>query len=137
MQLKYLLIAAIALVGAVNAACTTPKLRREWSQLSQDEKAAYISAVKVITSPPESGQFKDPTIMSADYSHSLRERSLGPWCTNAEFLLFHRAMLSLYEKALASAGWTGGLIYLDEGLYANNFFDFVVSLITSSITNTI
>ncbi|ORY49898.1 Di-copper centre-containing protein [Rhizoclosmatium globosum] len=40
---------------------------------------------------------------------------------NAEFLVFHRAMLWRYEQALATVGWTGGLIYFDEAGYRSNW----------------
>ncbi|KAJ3400754.1 hypothetical protein CcCBS67573_g05044 [Chytriomyces confervae] len=95
--------------------CRNPTIRREWNQLSATEKNGYIAAVKRITARPRSNQYADPTRMSADdfsYTHAQNAH----WAhANAEFLVFHRAMLRRYEQALESVGWKGGLVYLDEG----------------------
>ncbi|KAJ3222240.1 hypothetical protein HDU81_010023 [Chytriomyces hyalinus] len=95
--------------------CRNPTIRREWNQLSATEKNGYIAAVKQITNRPRSNQYADPTRMSADdfsYTHAQNAH----WAhANAEFLVFHRAMLRRYEQALESVGWKGGLVYLDEG----------------------
>ncbi|KAJ3255163.1 hypothetical protein HDU77_003786 [Chytriomyces hyalinus] len=112
---QLLLLLLPLLTSTANAACTNPTLRREWSQLTTPEKHAYISAVKKLTSRPLSHQYSDPTRMSTD-DFSFTHAKNSHWAhANAEFLPFHRAMLKRYEQALQSAGWVGGLVYLDEG----------------------
>ncbi|KAJ3234771.1 hypothetical protein HDU81_001171, partial [Chytriomyces hyalinus] len=110
-----ILLSLALLAITANAVCTKITVRREWGQLSASEKNAYIAAVKKITARPMSNQYKDPTKMSTDDFSSTHAANAHWAHANAEFLVFHRAMLRLYEKALESAGWTGGLIYLDEG----------------------
>ncbi|KAI9327916.1 hypothetical protein BDR26DRAFT_874772 [Obelidium mucronatum] len=105
MKFMNIWIITLASIGLASAACTNPTVRREWMQLSAAEKNGYIAAVKVT-------DFTATHAANAHWAHA-----------NAEFLVFHRAMLSLYEKALASAGWNGGLVYLDEGYYYDNWQD--------------
>ncbi|KAI8828823.1 hypothetical protein BJ741DRAFT_625252 [Chytriomyces cf. hyalinus JEL632] len=110
-----ILLSLALLAITANAVCTKITVRLEWGQLSAADKNAYIAAVKKITARPMSNQYKDPTKMSTD-DFSTTHAANAHWAhANAEFLVFHCAMLRLYEKALESAGWTGGLIYLDEG----------------------
>ncbi|KAJ3115155.1 hypothetical protein HK100_001446 [Physocladia obscura] len=114
-------VCLVAAVALVTAQCTNPTLRREWAELSATEKSAYVAAVVAIGNRPQSFQYVDPTQMSGRdfaYTHSV----VATWAhMNAEFLVYHRAMLHKYEQALSAEGWTGGLVYLDEAGYYNNW----------------
>ena len=52
--LPYILIAATLFTISVYAQCENPSVRREWRQFSTEEKAEWISAVKVSAPLPYS-----------------------------------------------------------------------------------
>ncbi|KAI8621691.1 hypothetical protein BC830DRAFT_1076966 [Chytriomyces sp. MP71] len=113
--MKFLASLALLFALEARAVCTNPTVRREWGQLSPTEKNGYIAAVKKLSARPRSNQYVDPIKMSSD-DFSLKHANNAEWAhANAEFLVFHRAMLRRFEQAMESVGWTGGLVYLDEG----------------------
>ncbi|KAJ3062159.1 hypothetical protein HDU98_001951, partial [Podochytrium sp. JEL0797] len=59
-----LLLAALT-TGLAQAACTQPRVRREWGELSTAEKSAYVAAVRALAQRPQSFQTSDPSTISA------------------------------------------------------------------------
>ncbi|KAI8615860.1 hypothetical protein BC830DRAFT_1120590 [Chytriomyces sp. MP71] len=107
------------------AACTNPTVRREFGQLSSGEQQQYIAAVKSLATRPQTFQFANPnpaTLSAHDFAFThARNAHWAHAC--AEFFVFHRAMLWRYEQALATAGWSGGIVYLDEAGYSSGWID--------------
>ncbi|KAJ3094401.1 hypothetical protein HDU96_001691 [Phlyctochytrium bullatum] len=116
------LAAASALIG-VQAKCTNPSIRREWNELSDNDKREYIAAVKKLAARPESGSVTDPSKISLyDF---VRVHTQDAWWAHqsAEFFVYHRAMLHVYEQALATVGYTKGLIYWDWSCVSQNWYE--------------
>ncbi|KAE9375970.1 Di-copper centre-containing protein [Stipitochalara longipes BDJ] len=94
-----------------NDKCLNPSHRREWRQLSRDQKAKYISAVKCLHELPSkvtgNGRLSD----DFPWVH----RHIGSFTHDAaSFLPWHRYFLHLYELELReSCGYEGGLTFWD------------------------
>ena len=73
-------------IGQTSKRCTTPAVRREWRDLSKDEKADYIKAVKCLSSIPSrlglNGSLHDDFayIHSKDGSHCKALQDLLKAC---------------------------------------------------------
>ncbi|KAJ3029584.1 UNVERIFIED_CONTAM: hypothetical protein HDU68_011707 [Siphonaria sp. JEL0065] len=116
MNLK-LTLALLAGALGVSAACTSPNVRREWGQLSSSEKSQYVASIKALNARPRSFQYTNPSVIS--YSDFTSTHAANAWWAhaNAEFLVYHRAMLVIFEKAMHTVGWNGGIVYLDEAAH--------------------
>lgn len=93
------------------SACADPVRRREWRQLSRDEKAEYISAVKCLHELPSrttgEGHFSDDFPWTHKKIAQITHYA-------APFLPWHRYFIHLYEEALQkSCGFQGHLPYWD------------------------
>ncbi|KAI9324242.1 hypothetical protein DFJ73DRAFT_873455 [Zopfochytrium polystomum] len=116
------LVAATLAAQSASAACSNPTVRREWNQLSSDEKTAYVAAIKTViskgladsTTPGIMGfyDFVKDHVNGAYYAHGV-----------AQFYPFHRAMVYLMEQALLYAGWSGGLVYWDWSAVSQNWWE--------------
>ncbi|KAH8828604.1 hypothetical protein DL96DRAFT_1012081 [Flagelloscypha sp. PMI_526] len=107
------------------AACSNPRVRREWSSLGQGTKQSYIAAVQCTQTrlgpiTPFAGsrsRFDDFTALH------VKEFQDVHWV--AQFLPWHRYYLWLYESVLIQeCGYQGALPYWDEvkdaGFYAQS-----------------
>ncbi|KAI8615681.1 hypothetical protein BC830DRAFT_278515 [Chytriomyces sp. MP71] len=135
-------MAFAAVFSAANAACTNPRVRSEWSTLNSDQKQSckkgpaetksstnlsqtVINACVALTQRPDSSQYADPTIMSwHDFVITHSHNSF--WAHgNAQFYLYHRAMLWQFEEALISTEkWpsTTGIPFFDWPAMSQNWW---------------
>ncbi|KAJ3108048.1 hypothetical protein HDU97_002283 [Phlyctochytrium planicorne] len=99
-------------VSGVFGACTNPVVRREWNQLSEDEKGKYVAAVKALAKRPLSRQTSDPNTISLGDFVATHTASAYWAHANAQFFVYHRGMIAMFERALATVGWQGA-VYFD------------------------
>ncbi|KAJ3215346.1 hypothetical protein HDU67_000561 [Dinochytrium kinnereticum] len=107
----------------VSAQCSNPITRMEWNQLSNSEKQAFIDAIKRLATRPISGQYTDPNRISyGDFVVTHTNNAF--WAhANAQFYVYHRAMLAMWERALATVGWTKGAVYWDWSAVSQNWWE--------------
>ncbi|KAJ3103711.1 hypothetical protein HDU96_009167, partial [Phlyctochytrium bullatum] len=105
------------------AQCRNPIVRREWNELSNAEKQAYVDAHKRLAARPISGQYRDPSRVSHGDFVATHAVNAGIAHANAIFYPYHRAMLAVWERALATAGWTGGAVYWDWSAVSQNWWE--------------
>ncbi|ORY42805.1 Di-copper centre-containing protein [Rhizoclosmatium globosum] len=118
-------ILVAVLVAFVDAACTNPRIRSEWGQLTAEQKATYVRAVQVLRDRPASGQYSDPSRMGW-HDFTITHSREAFWSHgNAQFYPYHRAMLWQYENALISTGiWPSnmGVPYFDWSAMSQNWW---------------
>ncbi|KAI8615297.1 hypothetical protein BC830DRAFT_310774 [Chytriomyces sp. MP71] len=87
-----------------NAACTNPRVRSEWHELTSDQQSAFVAACKDLAAKPDSNQFTVATQMSwHDFVVAHSDNVF--WAHgNAEFYPFHRAMVWMFEEAIMATG---------------------------------
>ncbi|KAJ3093679.1 hypothetical protein HDU97_009261 [Phlyctochytrium planicorne] len=124
--MRFILVAAILLGSAFNlvaAQCTNPQVRREWSELTPELKKQYVKAVKDLANRPFSDQTTDPSKMSyADFVSTHTKYAY--WAhVSAQFLVYHRGMLHMWDQALRSVGWNYGPLYWDWTLASQSFME--------------
>ncbi|KAK1751256.1 hypothetical protein QBC47DRAFT_405960 [Echria macrotheca] len=91
-------------------ACTTPKLRKEWSKATQSERTSYINAVKCLTTKPSKLGLSHRLYDDFVWVHA----TLFPQIHSVPaFLPWHRYFVQLYENALHDCGYTGNAMYWD------------------------
>ncbi|KAK1828919.1 hypothetical protein QBC39DRAFT_384610 [Podospora conica] len=93
---------------APRAACTSPKVRKEWSQATRAEQTSYIKAALCLATKPsriglESTLYDDFGWVHADLFSLIHDQ--------ASFFPWHRYFLDVYEKALHECGYTGTMMY--------------------------
>ncbi|KAK8017006.1 Tyrosinase-like protein orsC [Apiospora rasikravindrae] len=106
-------------------ACTleTASIRREWSDLSLDERVEYTTAVRCLQKLPSKSDAKEvPGARSRFDDFMAVHMSLTPWIHNsANFLAWHRYYLFTYEKALKEeCGYKGSHPYWNWDRYASD-----------------
>ncbi|KAI9362116.1 hypothetical protein DFJ73DRAFT_13211 [Zopfochytrium polystomum] len=132
MKLLSLFTTAAALVlslpAVVSAACTNPLVRREWSSLNSSQKSQYLNAILALSKRPLSRQGIDSAHPITDYSTlslgdiTATHTKYAYWAHgNAQFFPYHRALLWNFEQALATVGWTQGVVYFDWALYGQSW----------------
>ncbi|KAJ3130422.1 hypothetical protein HK100_008046 [Physocladia obscura] len=110
-----LVLVAVAIIGVTGSACTSPLLRVEWSTLSANQKTQYVAAIKALADRPQnpSGVLADAATISLKDFTNFHARA-SPWAHgSAEFYPYHRAMVYVFEQAMQTAGWSGGVVYWD------------------------
>ncbi|KAJ4397356.1 hypothetical protein N0V93_001581 [Gnomoniopsis smithogilvyi] len=102
------------------AICQSPRIRKEWRNLSQTAQLDYITAIKCMISKPAQtsdihqgaksrfDDFQALHIDQTDYIH---------WC--GQFLPWHRYFLSIWQDSLTQeCGYTGSIPYWNWALDA-------------------
>ncbi|KAJ3130793.1 hypothetical protein HK100_007483 [Physocladia obscura] len=118
------LFVSLVVATAIDAAqCTNPVTRREWLELTATEKGQYTEALMLLKNRPISGQTRDPTIMSYDDFVQTHVENAVWTHGNAQFYPYHRALMHQFDLAIASTGWTGGVIYWDWPSVSQNWRD--------------
>ncbi|KAK8103504.1 tyrosinase [Apiospora kogelbergensis] len=112
--------AASSLAGG---ACTleNASIRREWSDLSADERIAYTTAVRCLQKLPAKSDAKEvPGARSRFDDFMAVHMAKTPFVHNsANFLAWHRYFLFTYEKALKEeCGYAGAHPYWNWDRYA-------------------
>ncbi|KAK6860703.1 Di-copper centre-containing [Apiospora arundinis] len=106
-------------------ACTleNASIRREWSDLSGDERIAYTTAVRCLQKLPSKSDAKEvPGARSRFDDFMAVHMAKTPWIHNsANFLAWHRYYLFTYEKALKEeCGYAGAHPYWNWDRYASD-----------------
>ncbi|KAF9457315.1 hypothetical protein BDZ94DRAFT_1314333 [Collybia nuda] len=115
--------------------CTNPIVRKEWRNLSNPEKSAYLNAVKCLQSKPAItptsvapgvvSRFEDLIVTHIQQTFSIH--FVG------HFLPWHRYMVAVYEKALRDeCGLTTAHPYWDWTLDADTPTSFIQSPVFDS-----
>ncbi|KAJ3215384.1 hypothetical protein HDU81_001427, partial [Chytriomyces hyalinus] len=115
----------VAAAGLVSAACSNPRIRMEWHDMSPDQKAAYVRATVALANRPVSGQYDDPTRMAWHDFVQTHSRNAYWAHGNAQFYPYHRAMMWQFENALISTGeWPSnmGVPYFDWSAMSQNWW---------------
>jgi len=110
-----------SVVPRADDVCTTPKLRRSWHTLKDDEKKAYIDAELCLMSKPSELGLRGSRTRFDDFqvAHALK-MEIAHFV--GQFLPFHRLFLSAHEEALRNeCGYAGAQPYWDEPLDAGHF----------------
>ncbi|KAK7961691.1 tyrosinase central domain-containing protein [Apiospora aurea] len=105
--------------------CTleTASIRREWSDLSPDERVEYTTAVRCLQQLPSKSDAKEvPGARSRFDDFMAVHMTMTPWIHNsANFLAWHRYYLFTYEKALKEeCGYKGTHPYWNWDRYASD-----------------
>ncbi|KAK8074232.1 hypothetical protein PG994_005131 [Apiospora phragmitis] len=112
-----------ALATRQSGSCTNPAVRVEWRDLNDQDRDGWVRAVKKLMDLPASGAFTASGAQSryddlVAVHYQMTESIHGV----AQFLLWHRYYLHLFEDLLRSeAGFTGPLPWWDETRDAGNF----------------
>ncbi|KAK8064467.1 Di-copper centre-containing [Apiospora phragmitis] len=105
--------------------CTleTASIRREWSDLSADERIAYTTAIRCLQTLPSKSDAKEvPGARSRFDDFMAVHMAMTPYIHNsANFLAWHRYYLFTYEKALKEeCGYAGAHPYWNWDRYASD-----------------
>lgn len=103
-------------------ACTNPEVRKEWRELTEDERAEYIRAAKCVRELPKAhyANFHDVVTRMDDlvYTHFALNEIIH---NVANFLPWHRWFVKLHEDILRTeCGFTGTHPYWDWTIDADN-----------------
>ncbi|TPX71631.1 hypothetical protein CcCBS67573_g06101 [Chytriomyces confervae] len=124
--MKLVSLAVIFSLGlAVDAACSNPRVRSEWHQLSSSQKSSFVSACAALAKRPVSGQTSDPSTMSWHDFVQTHSRNAFWAHGNAQFYPYHRAMMWQFEEAIISTGlWPSstGVPYFDWSAMSQNWW---------------
>ncbi|KAF8509315.1 Di-copper centre-containing protein, partial [Hysterangium stoloniferum] len=112
----------------ISTPCVTPRVRKEWRALSDDEKEAWINAVKCLTEHPTSKVTSSGAVLrnlSAtwydDFAYAHTELNNQIHQTGF-FLPWHRYFLWSFEQTLrTSCNFTKVIPYWNWSLDASNF----------------
>ena len=103
--------------------CTSPAVRVEWRDLNDQDRNGWIQAVKKLMDLPASGAYAASGAKSRyDDLVAVHYQMTASIHGVAQFLLWHRYYLHLFEDLLRSeGGFTGPLPWWDETRDAGNF----------------
>lgn len=113
--------AATSNTQAAAATCSSPRVRIEWDSYSNNDRQAFVNAVKCLMTKPASGQFSQAKSRYEDLV-ALHQTLTPNVHGNSKFLLWHRYYLWTFEDMLRSdCGFTAPLPWWDETKYAGKF----------------
>ncbi|KNC99798.1 uncharacterized protein SPPG_05175 [Spizellomyces punctatus DAOM BR117] len=93
--------------------CNTVKVRKEFRELTEQERVAYLSAVVCLRETPSLLRVPDSRSVYDDFVH-VHMQNVPAAHNTAAFLPWHRIFLSIYEHALtALCNYTGPFPYWD------------------------
>ncbi|KAK7946158.1 tyrosinase [Apiospora aurea] len=106
-----------------STSCTTPSVRVEWRDMSEQDRSGFVKAVRKLMDLPASGAFEAAGAKSRyDDLVSVHYQMTPTIHGVAQFLLWHRYYLHLFEDLLRSeGGLTGPLPWWDETRDAGHF----------------
>ncbi|KAJ3393948.1 hypothetical protein HDU80_010612, partial [Chytriomyces hyalinus] len=124
--MNLLLVVAAVLAYTVSAQqCSTPRVRSEWSQLTQEQKGLYVRAIAALAAKPASNQYANPDIMGW-HDFVITHAREAYWAHgNAQFYPYHRAMMWQFEQAMIATGiWPSnmGVPYFDWPAMSQNWW---------------
>ncbi|KAH9819102.1 hypothetical protein DFH28DRAFT_1219089 [Melampsora americana] len=100
-------------------ACSSITVRKEWRSMARADQKSYLSAVKCLLTKPSTLQPNSKLRLYDDFE-SVHDRSRPNVHWVAQFLPWHRHFIHLYEQALQSCGYNGGLPRWNWSLDAAN-----------------
>ncbi|KAL4886261.1 hypothetical protein BJY04DRAFT_213793 [Aspergillus karnatakaensis] len=117
MLYSQVIVTIAALSGTAAAACTNPAIRKEWRELSTEERTSYTNAVNCLTIKPSQIGLETTRYDDFAYAHSMLNNEIH---NVASFLPWHRLFVQVYEDALKECGYTGSATYWDWTLDAHD-----------------
>jgi len=133
---------------AARQACTSPRLRKSWSQATVEERLAYLEAAVCVTKKPSRlGRHPNATLHDdfaythamLDYDSRFHSTTTIPKAAGSKvlrsthlhsigylvhqfagFLPWHRYFVMVYEKALQDCGYKGTAMYWDWAADSND-----------------
>ncbi|KGO55074.1 Tyrosinase [Penicillium expansum] len=120
MFMKEILSFALAISSALATAvvpCREPALRKEWRQLSVQERNGYVKAVQCLATTPSRLGLNTTLYDDFAYVHNKLNSRIH---FVASFLPWHRYYVHVYEEALKQCGYEGSMAYWDWTLDARD-----------------
>lgn len=113
--LSFTAAAAASVIPRADSSCTNPEVRKEWRELTDDEKAEYIRAAVCVRGLPKSKYAEIDAVTTRMDDLVYTHFTLAPQIHFvANFLPWHRWFLKLHEDLLRSeCGFTGTQPYWD------------------------
>ncbi|KAJ5410792.1 uncharacterized protein N7487_005151 [Penicillium crustosum] len=108
-MLFFALAMGSALATAVTP-CPEPALRKEWRQLSVQERSGYAKAVHCLATTPSRLGLNSTLYDDFAYVHNKLNSQIH---FVASFLPWHRYYVHVYEQALKECGYNGSMAYWD------------------------
>ncbi|EGG12889.1 uncharacterized protein MELLADRAFT_30131, partial [Melampsora larici-populina 98AG31] len=99
--------------------CASITVRKEWRSMARADQKSYLSAVKCLMTKPSTLKPRSNLRLYDDFE-SVHDRSRPNVHWVAQFLPWHRHFIHLYEQALQSCGYNGGLPRWNWSLDAAN-----------------
>ncbi|KAH6856124.1 monooxygenase [Chaetomium sp. MPI-CAGE-AT-0009] len=90
--------------------CTSPKLRKEWSQATRAEQTSYIQAALCLATKPS--RLGLSSTLYDDFAR-VHDILFSQVHSVPAFLPWHRYFVHVYEEALHECGYTGNAMYWD------------------------
>ncbi|KAH8826787.1 hypothetical protein DL96DRAFT_1709936 [Flagelloscypha sp. PMI_526] len=109
-----ILFSALAVLSVVQAACTSPRQRKDWTTLTDSEKSSYISAVRCLHGVSSVSGIVGAVSKYDDFVGThIDQVSIIHFV--GQFLPWHRYMMWAYENALRTdCGYSGAQPYWNE-----------------------
>ena len=113
-------------VFAVSAAaageeCANPRVRQEWDSYSNDNKQAFISAIRCLQGKRASGAYPASKSKYEDLT-AIHQKLTPNVHSNAKFLLWHRYFVWTFESLLRSeCGFDREMPWWDETKWSGKF----------------
>jgi tyrosinase len=106
---------------ATAATCSNPRVRVEWDNASNNDRQAYVSAIRCLMGKPASGQFQFAKSRYEDLV-ALHQILTPNVHGSSKFLLWHRYYLWTFEDVMrGECGFNGPLLWFDETKYSGRF----------------
>lgn len=114
-----------AAAQSTGSTCTNPRVRVEWSNMSDSDRDSYVAAISCLLKKPSADTSKYPGSRNRyeDLS-SLHQQVAGQVHQSGKFLVFHRFYLYMFEYLLRNeCGMTTPFPWWDEANWAGKFAD--------------
>lgn len=108
---------------AKSTTCRNPRVRVEWSNMSNSQRDAYVAGIRCLMEKPSSnpGRFPGSRSLYEDLT-SLHQQVVGQVHQSGKFLVFHRFFVYIFEKKMREeCNFRGPLAWWDESKYADDF----------------
>jgi len=109
--------------AAKSTSCRNPRVRVEWSNMSNSQRDAYVAGIRCLMEKPSSNPSRFPGSRSLyEDLTSLHQQVVGQVHQSGKFLVFHRFFVYIFEKKMREeCNFRGPLAWWDESKYANDF----------------
>jgi tyrosinase len=109
--------------AAAAGECANPRVRQEWDAYSNDNKQAFVSAIRCLQGRAPSGAYANRGSRSKyDDLVALHQKLTPNVHSNAKFLLWHRYFVWTFEQLLRSeCGFNREMPWWDETKWSGRF----------------